>query len=162
MIFDEIFFKVLKIKWVLIKVVGGVGAVGAVGVVGGVGVVGDSPRTREGGQTGKRWWKVVGIMGVAGIMEGGGNYGSDGSGGNYGSSGNYGSGGKWWERWELWEWWELWEQWEWWERWEWCRDLWVVGVLRETWGSWKGVGKIEIKNFAKGVAGEAIKTFGKV
>ena len=64
MIFDEIFFKVLKIKWVLMKVVGGVGA--------------------------------------------------------------------------------------------------VVGVLRETWGSWKGVRKIEIKNFAKGVAGEAIKTFGKV
>ena len=40
MIFDKIFFKVLKIKWVLIKVVGGVGAVGAVGVVGGMGVVG--------------------------------------------------------------------------------------------------------------------------
>ena len=30
MIFDKIFFKVLKIKWVLIKVVGGVGAVGVV------------------------------------------------------------------------------------------------------------------------------------
>ena len=29
MIFDEIFFKVLKIKWVLMKVVGAVGAVGA-------------------------------------------------------------------------------------------------------------------------------------
>ena len=34
--------------------------------------------------------------------------------------------------------------------------------LRSSRGSWKGVGKIEIKNFAKGVAGEAIKTFGKV
>ena len=31
MIFDEIFFKVLKIKWVLMKVVGAVGAVGMVG-----------------------------------------------------------------------------------------------------------------------------------
>ena len=53
-------------------------------------------------------------------------------------------------------------------------DLWVVGVarvvgwwefserLRSSRGSWKGVGKIEIKNFAKGVADEAIKTFGKV
>ena len=58
MIFDEIFFKVLKIKWVLIKVVGAVGAVG------------DSPRTPEGGQVGKRWWKVVGIMGAVGIMGG--------------------------------------------------------------------------------------------
>ena len=36
MIFDKIFFKVLKIKWILIEVVGvveGVGAVGAVGVL---------------------------------------------------------------------------------------------------------------------------------
>ena len=41
MIFDEIFFKVLKIKWVLMKVVGAVGAVG------------DSPRTPEGGQAKK-------------------------------------------------------------------------------------------------------------
>ena len=32
MIFDKIFFKVLKIKWILMKVVGTVGAVGAVGV----------------------------------------------------------------------------------------------------------------------------------
>ena len=55
-----------------------------------VGVVGDSPRTPEGGQAGKRWW----------------NYGSGGnyrSGGNGGSSGNGGSGGNgaaicgWWE-----------------------------------------------------------------
>ena len=54
MIFDKIFFKVLKIKWVLMKVVGGVGAVvgavGAVGAVGDMGAVGDSPRTPEGGQ----------------------------------------------------------------------------------------------------------------
>lgn len=40
MIFDKIFFKVLKIKWVLMKVVGAVGAVGVVGAVGGVGGVG--------------------------------------------------------------------------------------------------------------------------
>ena len=102
-----------------------------------------------------------------------------------------GSGGRWWEQWEWWEGWELWERserseqweqweiapeppkgdklekdggrwWELWEQWERCRDLWVVGVLRETRSSWKGVRKIEIKNFAKGVAGEAIKTFGKV
>ena len=43
-----------------------------------------------------------------------------------------------------------------------CTGCRVVGVLRETRSSWKGVRKIEIKNFAKGVAGEAIKTFGKV
>lgn len=44
-------------------------------------------------------------------------------------------------------------------------DLWVVGVLRETqeFSEFLERGlKIEIKNFAKGVAGEAIKTFGKV
>ena len=44
-------------------------------------------------------------------------------------------------------------------------DLWVVGVLRETQefsGFLERGLKIEIKNFAKGVAGEAIKTFGKV
>ena len=43
-------------------------------------------------------------------------------------------------------------------------DLWVVGVLRETQeflGFLERGLKIEIKNFAKGVAGEAIKTFGK-
>ena len=33
-----------------------------------VGVVGDSPRTPEGGQAGKRWWKVVGIMGAVGAV----------------------------------------------------------------------------------------------
>ena len=93
MIFDKIFFKVLKIKWVLMKVVGTVGTMGGVGVVGIVG--------------------GVGIMGAVG-----------------GAS---------------------------------CTgDLWVVGVLRETRSSWKEVRKIEIKNFAKGVAGEAIKSFGKV
>ena len=108
-----------------------------------------------------------------------------------GSGGRWWEQWEWWEGWELWErserseqweqweiapeppkgdklekdggrWWELWERWERWEQWERCRDLWVVGVLRETRSSWKGVRKIEIKNFAKGVAGEAIKTFGKV
>lgn len=96
MIFDEIFFKVLKIKWILMKVVGTVGTMGGVGVVGIVG--------------------GVGIMGAVG-----------------GAS---------------------------------CTgDLWVVGVLRETQkfsGFLERGLKIEIKNFAKGVAGEAIKTFGKV
>ena len=53
MIFDKIFFKVLKIKWVLIKVMG---------------AVGDSPRTPEGGQAGKRWREVVGIMGAVGAV----------------------------------------------------------------------------------------------
>ena len=75
MIFDEIFFKVLKIKWVLMEVVGAVGGASCTG------------------------------------------------------------------------------------------DLWVVGVLRETQefsGFLERGLKIEIKNFAKGVAGEAIKTFGKV
>ena len=41
----------------------------------------------------------------------------------------------------------------------------MVGVLRETQefsGFLERGLKIEIKNFAKGVAGEAIKTFGKV
>ena len=36
--------------------------------MGGVGAVGDSPRTPEGGQAGKRWWEVVGIMGGVGTM----------------------------------------------------------------------------------------------
>ena len=40
MIFHEIFFKVLKIKWVLMEVVGAVGGVGTMGAVGVVGVVG--------------------------------------------------------------------------------------------------------------------------
>lgn len=80
MIFDEIFFKVLKIKWVLMEVVGAVGGVGTMGTVGTVGAVGVA--------------RVVG----------------------------------WWE---------------------------FSGFLE------RGL-KIEIKNFAKGVAGEAIKTFGKV
>ena len=78
MIFDKIFFKALKIIWVLMKVVGAVGAVGGASCTG---------------------------------------------------------------------------------------DLWVVGVLRETQefsGFLERGLKIEIKNFAKGVAGEAIKTFGKV
>lgn len=96
MIFDKIFFKVLKLKWVLIKVMEAVGTMGGVGVVGIVG--------------------GVGIMGAVG-----------------GAS---------------------------------CTgDLWVVGVLRETQkfsGFLERGLKIEIKNFAKGVAGEAIKTFGKV
>lgn len=39
MIFDEIFFKVLKIRWFLMEVVGAVGAVGTMGAVGVVGVV---------------------------------------------------------------------------------------------------------------------------
>ena len=72
-----------------------------------------------------------------GAVGNGGSSGSSGSGGNYGSGGSGGS----------------------------CTGCRVVGVLRKTQefsGSWKGVGKIEIKNFAKDVAGEAIKTFGKV
>ena len=77
MIFDKIFFKVLKIKWILMKVVGTVGAVGAVGVA-----------------------RVVG-------------------------------------------WWEFSER------------------LRSSRGSWKGVGKIEIKNFAKGVAVKLLKPLAK-
>lgn len=44
MIFDKIFFKVLKIKWVLMKVVGAVGVVGVVGGVGGVGVLRETRR----------------------------------------------------------------------------------------------------------------------
>ena len=67
--------------------------VGAVGAVGVVGAVGDSPRLTysaiadnpEGGQAGKRWWKV-----------------------RWGASRT----GRWWELWELWEGWELWELWE--------------------------------------------------
>ena len=53
MIFDEIFFKVLKIKCVLMEVVGAVGAVGTMGGVGTMGAVG-----------------VVGIMGVVGRFVG--------------------------------------------------------------------------------------------
>ena len=53
MIFDEIFFKVLKIKWVLMEVVGAVGAVGTMGGVGTMGAVG-----------------VVEIMGVVGSFVG--------------------------------------------------------------------------------------------
>ena len=42
MIFDKIFFKVLKIKWVLMEVVGAVGVVGIMGVVGSfVGILGE-------------------------------------------------------------------------------------------------------------------------
>ena len=113
---------------------------------------GDSPRTPEGGQAGKdggRWWELWEVVGIMGAV---------------------GDGGRWWE---LWEGWELWEQWERWEVWEWCRDLWVVRVLREArtcepHGQFVGImGSASckdglIKNFAKGVAGEAIKTFGKV
>ena len=44
MIFDKIFFKMLKIKWVLMKVVGTVGAVGAVG---------GAIRTGDGGRGGR-------------------------------------------------------------------------------------------------------------
>ena len=57
MIFDKIFFKVLKIRWVLIEVVGAVGAVGAVGIMGGVGTmravggVGMVPRFVGGGSS---------------------------------------------------------------------------------------------------------------
>lgn len=80
MIFDKIFFKVLKIKWILMKVVGAVGAVGIMGVVGVARVVG--------------WWEFS-------------------------------------------------------ER------------LRSSRGSWKGVGKIEIKNFAKGVAVKLLKPLAK-
>lgn len=98
MIFDKIFFKALKIKWVLMKVVG---AVGAVGTMGGVGVV-----------------RVVGVAQVVG-------------------------------------WWEFSER---------------LGEARtcEPHGQFVGImGSASckdglIKNFAKGVAGEAIKTFGKV
>ena len=95
MIFDKIFFKVLKIKWVLMKVVGTVGTMGGVGVVGIVG--------------------GVGIMGAVG-----------------GAS---------------------------------CTgDLWVVGVLRETQklsGFLERGLKIEIKNFAKGVAVKLLKPLAK-
>ena len=69
MIFDKIFFKVLKIKWVLMKVVGGVGAVvGAVGAVGAVGGVGMVPRF-VGGESSQRGsdvrtaWAVCGDYG---------------------------------------------------------------------------------------------------
>ena len=50
MIFDKIFFKVLKIKWVLIKVVGAVGAVGIMGGASCTGcrVVGVLRETRRG------------------------------------------------------------------------------------------------------------------
>ena len=44
MIFDKIFFKVLKIKWVLIKVMEAVGVVGTMGAVGGVGVLRETRR----------------------------------------------------------------------------------------------------------------------
>ena len=53
MIFDKIFFKVLKIKWILMKVVGGVGGVGAVGAVGIMGAVG-----RFVGSLGEDWEKL--------------------------------------------------------------------------------------------------------
>lgn len=95
MIFDKIFFKVLKIKWVLMKVVGAVGVVGgvrAVGVVGVARVVG--------------WWEFSERLGEARTCEPHGQF-----------VGIMGSAS--------------------------CKD----GL---------------IKNFAKGVAGEAIKTFGKV
>ena len=59
MIFDKIFFKVLKIKWVLIKVMEAVGAVGIMGAVGAVGMVGGV------GGVG-----AVGIMGVVGRFVG--------------------------------------------------------------------------------------------
>ncbi len=76
-----------------------------------------------------------------GFNEGGGSGGSSGNYGRCRSGGSGGSGGS-------------------------CTgDLWVVGVLRETQefsGFLERGLKIEIKNFAKGVAGEAIKTFGKV
>jgi len=65
MIFDKIFFKVLKIRLVLIKVVGAVGAMGAVGTMGGVGAVG-----------------VVGMVGVGGMGGGGGGGGGGGVGGS--------------------------------------------------------------------------------
>ena len=48
MIFDKIFFKVLKIKCVLIEVAGAVGVVGTMGAVGGVGGVGVLRETRRG------------------------------------------------------------------------------------------------------------------
>ena len=48
MIFDKIFFKVLKIKWVLIEVVGAVGAVGVARVVG--------------------WWEFSERLGVLGVL----------------------------------------------------------------------------------------------
>lgn len=89
MIFDKIFFKVLKIKWFLMKAVGGVGAVGVVGVAQVVGWWEFSERLGE-ARTCEPHGQFVGIMGSAS-----------------------------------------------------CKD----GL---------------IKNFAKGVAGEAIKTFGKV
>ena len=113
MIFDEIFFKVLKIKWVLMKVVG---AVGAVGTMGGVGVVGVVGAVGGASCTGDLW--VVGVARVVG-------------------------------------WWEFSER---------------LGEARtcEPHGQFVGImGSASckdglIKNFAKGVAGEAIKTFGKV
>ena len=92
MIFDKIFFKVLKIKWVLMKVVGAVGAVGTMGAVGVARVVG--------------WWEFSERLGEARTCEPHGQF-----------VGIMGSAS--------------------------CKD----GL---------------IKNFAKGVAGEAIKTFGKV
>lgn len=66
MIFDKIFFKVLKIKWVLMKVVGVVGVVGGVGGVGAVGgasctgdlwVVGVLRETQEFSGFLERGWK---------------------------------------------------------------------------------------------------------
>ena len=89
MIFDKIFFKALKIKWFLMKVVGAVGAVRVVGVAQVVGWWEFSERLGE-ARTCEPHGQFVGIMGSAS-----------------------------------------------------CKD----GL---------------IKNFAKGVAGEAIKTFGKV
>jgi len=98
MIFDKIFFKVLKIKWVLMKVVGGVGGVGNGGRCTGCRVVGVLRETRRGSD--------VGVARVVG-------------------------------------WWEFSER------------------LRSSRGSWKGVGKIEMKNFAKGVAVKLLKPLAK-
>jgi len=116
MIFDKIFFKMLKIKWVLMKVVGAVGAVGTMGGVGVVGVVGAVGAVGGASCTGDLW--VVGVARVVG-------------------------------------WWEFSER---------------LGEARtcEPQGQFVGImGSASckdglIKNFAKGVAGEAIKTFGKV
>ena len=54
MIFDKIFFKALKIKWFLMKVVGTMGGVGIVGVVGVARVVG--------------WWEFSERLGVFGVL----------------------------------------------------------------------------------------------
>ena len=67
MIFDKIFFKMLKIKWVLMKVVGAVGAVGTMGGVGVVGVVGAVGAVGGASCTGDLW--VVGVARVVGWWE---------------------------------------------------------------------------------------------